>query len=301
MSPPDQPVSSGLFDARYLAFIETTLQLRPSLHRYCARMTGSMMDGEDVVQEALFEAYRKLDKFDDRRALKPWLFRIAHNRCIDFLRKRGARNDVETAAATPDQVEPGESHALGLDRALEHLVIHLPAKERACILLKDVFDYSLEEIAELVDSTVGGVKAALHRARSKIKTSTVPAKSSPPRDPELVQLLGLYVERFNRRDWPGIRELISADARLTVVGRYSGTLLDSPYFGRYEQAPVPMKLALGEVEGTPTIILLEKEGDAWKPRSPVRLEVVNHRIQRITDYLFCPWILQLDQGMRPES
>ena len=63
-------------------------EFRPSLHRYCARMTGSVMDGEDIVQEALFEAYRKLDPYDESRPLKPWLFGIAHNRCIDFLRKR---------------------------------------------------------------------------------------------------------------------------------------------------------------------------------------------------------------------
>ncbi len=92
---------SGRFEARYLAFLETITQLRPSLHRYCARMTGSVVDGEDVVQEVLFEAYRKLEKFDDSRALKPWLFRIAHNRCIDFLRKRGVRVEAETAASIP--------------------------------------------------------------------------------------------------------------------------------------------------------------------------------------------------------
>ena len=80
--------TAGPFEARYLAFLETISALRPSLHRYCARMTGSVMDGEDVVQETLFEAYRKLDKFDESRPLKPWLFRIAHNRCIDFLRRR---------------------------------------------------------------------------------------------------------------------------------------------------------------------------------------------------------------------
>ena len=70
--------ASGPFEARYLAFLETISTLPPSLHRYCARMTGSVMDGEDVVQEALFEAYRKLDQFDQSRPLKPWLFRIAH-------------------------------------------------------------------------------------------------------------------------------------------------------------------------------------------------------------------------------
>src|SRR5262245_32575400 len=164
---------SGPFEARYLAFLETITQLRPSLHRYCARMTGSVMDGEDVVQEALFEAYRKLDNFDTSRPLKPWLFRIAHNRCIDFLRKRGVRVEAETAAARSDRVDPPELPMSGLGPALEHLVINLPPKERACVLLKDVFDYSLEEIAELVDSSVGGVKAALHRGRAKLAEAPI--------------------------------------------------------------------------------------------------------------------------------
>jgi len=130
----------GQFEARYLAFLETISTLRPSLHRYCARMTGSVMDGEDVVQEALFEAYRKLDKFDDSRPIKPWLFRIAHNRCIDFLRRRGVRDEADAAAAVPEAVEPSEL-VFGTGKAVEHLVLTLPPKERACILLKDVLDY----------------------------------------------------------------------------------------------------------------------------------------------------------------
>src|SRR5579864_5720104 len=150
---------SGRVEARYLAFLETVTTLRSSLHRYCARMTGSIMDGEDVVQEALIEAYRKLDKYDESRPMKPWLFRIAHNRCIDFLRRRGVRDEADAAAAMPeatDAIEP----TLGTGKAVEHLVLTLPPKERASVLLKDVFEYSLEEIAELVGSTVGGVKAA---------------------------------------------------------------------------------------------------------------------------------------------
>src|SRR2546425_10676258 len=138
---------SGPFEARYLAFLETIATLRPSLHRYCARMTGSVMDGEDVVQEALFEAYRRLDQFDQKRPLKPWLFRIAHNRCIDFLRRKGVRDQAEAAAAVPEAVSPTEPAVLGLGTAVERLVISLPPKERACVLLKDVFDYSLEGIA----------------------------------------------------------------------------------------------------------------------------------------------------------
>src|SRR5262245_37454326 len=136
MTDSDQNVDlPGRFEERYKAFLETISALRPTLHRYCARMTGSVMDGEDIVQEALFEAYRKLDKFDDTRPVKPWLFRIAHNRCIDFLRKRGVRVEAETAAASSDEVvEPAELPVLDVDRALEHFVISLPPMERACVL-----------------------------------------------------------------------------------------------------------------------------------------------------------------------
>src|ERR1700732_3549503 len=92
----------GLFEARYTAFLETVTHLRPRLHRYCARMPGSVLDGEDVAQGALFEAYRKLDSFDDTRPLSPWLFRIAHNRCIDFLRRREVREEAEAGVGEPD-------------------------------------------------------------------------------------------------------------------------------------------------------------------------------------------------------
>src|SRR5260370_29294656 len=101
----------GPFDARYLAFLETIAQLRPRLHRYCSRMTGPVMDGQDVVQDALFEAYRKLAQYDDSRPLTPWLFRIAHNRGIDFLRRPGVRVEAETAAMSPDFLLPSNAPA----------------------------------------------------------------------------------------------------------------------------------------------------------------------------------------------
>src|SRR6202008_4106537 len=121
---------TGPFETRYVAFLETITQLRSPLHRHCARMTGSVMDGEDVVQEALFEAYRKLEKFDESRPRKPWLFRIAHNRCIDFLRRRGARDEAEATAVVPETILPTEPSGLGIGYALEHLVVTLPPKER---------------------------------------------------------------------------------------------------------------------------------------------------------------------------
>src|SRR3954454_12599582 len=195
---PHETNFQGRAEARYVAFLETIANLRPSLHRYCSRMTGSVFDGEDVVQEALFQAYRTLESFDDSRPLKPWLFRIAHNRCIDFLRRRGVRDDAELEAAQPDVFLPSDPPGPDLGRAVERLVLTLPPKERACVLLKDVFDYSLEEIAGLVDSTIGGVKAALKRGRSKLPTSPERGAARQAReaeDSDLARILHLYVER----------------------------------------------------------------------------------------------------------
>lgn len=289
--------ASGPFEARYRAFLETVSALRPSLHRYCARMTGSVMDGEDVVQEALFEAYRKLDQFDESRPLKPWLFRIAHNRCIDFLRRKGVRDEAEAAAAVPEAVSPTESATLGVGKAVEQLVLLLPPKERACILLKDVFDYSLEEIAELVDSTVGGVKAALNRGRAKLASSPVPSPSLRSANPELAQIMQLYVDRFNRRDWDGVRELISADARLNVADRFAGKFGEAPYFFNYDRWPWPWKLAVGDVEGEPVVIILQRGADTWSTYSAIRMNVIGEKIDRIVDYIHCPWIVSAAESV----
>ena len=284
--------SIGLFDNRYRSFLETMNELRPSLHRYCARMTGSVMDGEDIVQEALFEAYRKLDKYDGSRPLKPWLFGIAHNRCVDFLRKRKVRTEAEAASGFFEIVAPISSADLSVRPAVEHLVASLPPMERACVLLKDVFDYSLEEISKLVDSTVGGVKSALKRGRTKLTSHPKPQKREPRVSPEISKLLRLYVERFNQRDWDGVRELTAADARLLVADGFAGRLADSPYFTEYERRAGEWQMCMGEVDGEPAIIDLRRDGEVWKPHSIIRLEIASDRITRIADYVFCSWLLQ---------
>jgi RNA polymerase sigma-70 factor (ECF subfamily) len=167
----------------------------------------------------------------------------------------------------------------------------LPPKERACVLLKDVFDYTLEEIAELVSSTVGGVKAALNRGRSKLATLPEPERAHREVSPELSRLLHLYVERFNRRDWNGLRELIAADAQLRVADKFAGRLDDSPYFGKYERLAMPWRLAVGEVDGEPVVIILHRDADRGTAQRVARLEVADGHITRITDFLHCPWLL----------
>jgi RNA polymerase sigma-70 factor (ECF subfamily) len=291
MDDTSSPADVGLFEPRYLAFLETITNLRPSLHRYCARMTGSVSDGEDIVQEALFHAYRKLDTFDGERPLKPWLFQIAHNRCIDFLRRRGVREETEAEAEAPGVITPAMPVGPELSRAVEHLLLTLPPKERASVLLKDVLDYSLEEIAQLVGTTIGGVKAALNRGRTKLAGQPQRLPPRRPIDDNEAQLLGLYVDRFNRRDWNGLRDLIADDARVLVADRFAGRLADSPYFGRYQRLTVPWRMALGEVDGDSAIITMYDVDGVWTPHAIIRLQVADNRVVRIVDYEHCPWVL----------
>lgn len=286
------PASSTAHDDRYRAFLETVSNLRGSLHRYCTHLTGSPLDGEDVMQQALLDAWRRLDTLDSAPALRTWLFRIAHSRAIDFLRRNKLRPAVEAAAADEEAVDAVLPDGPGMAHALERLVLRLPPKERACVLLKDVFDYSLAEIAELTGSSANSVKAALFRARTRLATPAVadraPAIDSDPRRTALLQL---YVDRFNRQDWDGVRELTSADARLQVYDRFEGLLAQSPYFSRYQQW-LPWTAALERIAGEEVVAFFRLVEGKWGLAGLVRVDVGDGKVVGIRDYRHCPWVAQ---------
>jgi RNA polymerase sigma-70 factor (ECF subfamily) len=293
----------GQFDVRYLAFLETAAELRPKLHRYCARMTGSTLDGEDVVQDALFDAYRHLETYDGQRPIAPWLFRIAHNRCIDFLRRREVRVRAEDSAAEPAVTPARDPAGPALGRAVERLVQQLPPKERACVLLKDVFDYTIEEIADLVESTPGGVRAALHRGRERLRAAPRPGVSRATLilSDDTRHLLELYVERFNRGDWDGLRDLIAADATLRVADRFEGPLSESSYFTRYARSSVPLRAVLSNIDGEPVVAIRADIDGSAAVRAFARLSVAGRRIVAIADYTHCPWVMAAADHVSPMS
>ena len=136
-----------------------------------------------------------------------------------------------------------------------------------------------------------GGKAALNRARTKLAASADPPKPSPRVNPELTRVLRLYVERFNRHDWNGLRELISVDARLRVVDAFSGRLSDSPYFGNYELWSMPWEMATGEVDGEPVVIVMRSGAETCAPYAVVRISRVRHQIESIVDYAHCLWMI----------
>jgi RNA polymerase sigma-70 factor, ECF subfamily len=283
----DRAGARGAFDARYLAFLSTVEELRPSLHRYCARMTGSVADGEDVVQDALFDAYRRLESFDGTRPLKPWLFRIAHNRCVDFLRHRGVREDAESSADTPDVVWQDDPPGPALGRAVEHLVLTLPPMERACVLLKDVLDHSLDEIGVELGLSVPAVKAALHRARTALAAEGAP----PPQSPREVSAgLQRYAALFNAHDWDGVRALLADDVKLDLVSRRKLVGREvSTYFSNYAGVS-GWRVAPAWLDGD-EVLAVWLAGDA-RPAYFIALRWQENRVCAIRDHRYVPYIAQ---------
>src|SRR6266702_2823569 len=137
-------------------------ELRPKLHRYCARMTGSVIDGEDVVQEALVKAIEGYDAAGPIANPEAWLFRVAHNTALDFLRRRGRRDAIHAEgdiAAMADPVNLAEDRAVAA--AGLRTFMHLPVAQRSSVLLMDLLGYTIREIGDIIDSSVPAVKAAL--------------------------------------------------------------------------------------------------------------------------------------------
>src|SRR5260370_37276176 len=140
-------------------------ELRPKLHRYCARMTGSAVDGEDIVQDALMKALAALPNVGVIDNPEGWLFRIAHN-ALDFLRRRARgpilqNDEALDMIAAPDS--PDQGH--GIAAMSLRTFMRLPALQRSAVILKDVLGHSLEEVASITGASEAAAKSALQRGR----------------------------------------------------------------------------------------------------------------------------------------
>jgi len=164
-------------------------ELRPEPHRYCARLMGSVIDGEDVVQDTFTRAFVALDELEEDAPMRAWLFRIAHNRAVDLLRSRAVRaaEPIEAAQEVADPESPDPVEMMMRREAVETAVsrfAELPTTQRSVVILKDVLDQPLEEIAAMLDLTVNAVKAHLARGRARLKAVNAQAQAQPaPRSP----------------------------------------------------------------------------------------------------------------------
>jgi RNA polymerase sigma-70 factor, ECF subfamily len=207
-------------------------QHRRELTAYCYRMLGSPFEAEDAVQDTLLRAWKSIDRFEGRAALRSWLYRIATNVCLDLLSGRErrarpmdlgpAREPIEANLNTLPEVtwiEPlpsGDPAELAESRETIRLAFvaalqHLPPRQRAVLLLCEVLRWKAAEVAELLDTSVASVNSALQRARATLEASEI-NPSEPALDEPDRELLARYVEAFERYDMEALTSLIREDA-----------------------------------------------------------------------------------------
>jgi RNA polymerase sigma-70 factor (TIGR02960 family) len=232
------------------AFRELTDRYRRELQLHCYRILGSAQDAEDLVQETLLAAWRGLEHFEGRASLRSWLYRIATNRCLNALRDAGRR--PREAAAAPDlppeppeptrRVEPlwlepypdvllervpdgspgpearyeaREAIALAFVAGLQHL----PPRQRAVLVLRDVLGFRAAEVADMLETSEASINSALQRARAALETR-LPAgdreRAPLPRSPRERELVGRFADAFEGGDVDGIVALLTDDAWLTM-------------------------------------------------------------------------------------
>jgi RNA polymerase sigma-70 factor (ECF subfamily) len=217
---------------------------RQELTGYCYRMLGSAFEAEDAVQETLVRAWKGYDSFEGRAALRSWLYRIATNVCLNMLAsvQRRARpmdlgpvshadaavgvplaesvwiTPVPDGRVLPDGADPADvavardSVRLAFVAALQHL----PPRQRAVLILREVLAWSASEVAELLDMTVASVNSALQRARATLASTNVATDTYQPLDEKQQALLARYVEAFERYDMDFLTSLLHEDATLSM-------------------------------------------------------------------------------------
>jgi RNA polymerase sigma-70 factor (ECF subfamily) len=220
-------------------------EFRPELTAYCYRMLGSAFEADDAVQETLVRAWRAIDTFEGRAALRSWLYRIASNVCFDMLRGRKrralpidlggpSRGDGHVDGPQPEvpwlgpiadgrvidpNADPSEQAVMrdSVRLAFVAALQHLPPRQRAVLILREVLRWRAQEVAELLDTSVQSVNSALQRARATLASREVtPGRTPEPDDPEQQALLARYVDVFERFDVDAMVALLHEDATLQM-------------------------------------------------------------------------------------
>jgi RNA polymerase sigma-70 factor, ECF subfamily len=270
-------------------------RMRPRLHRYCARMVGSVIDGEDVLQDALIKAVESHATAGGIGNPEGWLFRIAHNTALDFLRRRNRQQALQSAEEVDmiaDEADAVSSRQIA--SASLRTFMRLPVAQRSSVILMDVLGCSLQEICEVMDFSLPAVKAALHRGRSQLRELADEPDDRPP--PKMSDAdrdrLGAYVEHFNARDFDAIRAMISDDVRLDLVNktRLNGKAEVSRYFGNYSKID-DWHLVPGLVEGHPAILVFDPNAPGSEPKYFMLLQWSADKVATIRDFRHAAYII----------
>jgi RNA polymerase sigma-70 factor, ECF subfamily len=258
-------------------FAARTEPFRRELLAHCYRMVGSLHDAEDVVQETYLRAWRAYGGFEQRSSVRTWLYRIATNACLTALERRGRRvlpsgltgpsddpyappvsagPEVDWVEPFPDALVEGDPAAVVVARedlrlALIASLQHLPARQRAVLLLRDVLAFPAADVAAVLDISVAAVKSALQRARARMEEVAPSAEAlAEPDEPQARALLDRYIAAFENADASAFEEVLREDAALEMVGSrtwFSGLRTCLPYI-----TSLPVLGAPGEWRMVPT-------------------------------------------------
>ena len=253
---------------------------RRELTGYCYRMLGSAFDAEDAVQETMVRAWRGLERFEGRAALKSWLYRIATNVCLDMLNGKerrirplelgdpGGLDSPLTTRSEASWLEPipdgrvlsdgGDPAQVTEERETLRLAFvaalqHLPPQQRAVLIFREVLRWRANEVAELLETSVASVNSALQRARASLDaTEITPSEPLEPLDEEQQELLQRYVDAFERYDMDAITSLLHEDAKQSMPP-YEMWLLGREDILRWWPARVPAVVARGSSPPSRTV------------------------------------------------
>ena len=283
-------------------YVDLLIPLRPALYGYCRRLTGNVWDAEDLVQDALLRAFGHWGvTYPAIQNPRAYLLRTATNVWIDTLRRR--QTEARASMADPaDATAPGPDPGRSSDvrDAGARLLQRLSPQERAAVVLKEAFDMTLEEIADLLATTTGAVKAALHRGRGRLREPEGAAASRRPvPSPEL---LDRFIERCNAKDVKGLVSLMLDGGSAENVGNSLHIGLDTPDGIRHflhkvvhGHAEWPAEFQADSVrmervafEGEPILLSFATRLGYEALEVVFRFEERDGRIARIRAYGFCP-------------
>jgi len=270
-------------------------EIRPKLHRYCARMTGNAVDGEDVVQDALMKALAALPSVGAVDNPEGWLFRIAHNTALDFLRRRARgpmmeHDEALEMIAAPDSPDHDhEAAAISL-----RTFMRLPALQRSAVILKDVLEHSLEEVSSITGASEAAAKSGLQRGRVRLREiAKEPADISPPVLSDAMRSrLTTYVEGFKIGDFDTVRAMLADDVKLDLVAklRKQGKSEVGEYYTAYAAAK-QWAYAAGVVDGQPAMVVYDRNVSLETPAYFVALDFVVDRVVSVHDFLYARYAM----------
>jgi RNA polymerase sigma-70 factor (ECF subfamily) len=302
-----------------LAFRELTDPHRRELQVHCYRILGSLQDAEDLVQETLLAAWRGLDGFQGRASLRAWLYRIATNRCLNFLRDSGRRPTTQSEAMPepeptriteplwlepypdtlverlPDDApgpEAGYETRESLGLAFVTALQHLPPRQRAVLVLRDVLGFSAAEVAEMLETSEASVNSALPRARDALATRLPEGRRERaplPSSPLERRLVTGFADAFERGDVDAIVALLTSDASFTMPPQpveYLGHEAIGAFLGtRFaERGERRVRLVATRANGQPAFAVYMEDGAIMRAYVMLVLTLAGDEVSAVTAF-----------------